>query len=235
MPAPLPRLASDAKRQFIASMTAPVVSFGYTLTYALTRGAAQTRADQLSVMVGSLFWAMTVYGIVYVAMTVLVLRRGRGEQLRQWLVRTDPDRNRNERRLQRLAGGGPTAYAITISVIAVAAVLILVQRPDLAHSWQVWVGAVGTVVSAWAVVMTAFAVRYSQLWANGEGLDYPGDGPDTFSDFLYVSIQLSTTFATSDVSVTTARARRLVSVHSVIAFAFNSVIVALLVSVVLSS
>ena len=78
-------------------------------------------------------------------------------------------------------------------------------------------------------------MRYSQLWATGDGLDYPGDGPDTFSDFLYVSIQLSTTFATSDVSVTTARARRLVSVHSVIAFAFNSVIVALLVSVVLSS
>ena len=50
-------------------------------------------------------------------------------------------------------------------------------------------------------------------------------------DFNYLAIQVSTTFSSSDVTIERTDARRVVSVHSLIAFAFNTIIVALLVSV----
>ena len=53
-------------------------------------------------------------------------------------------------------------------------------------------------------------------------------------DFNYLAIQVSTTFSSSDVTIEHTAARRVVSVHSLIAFAFNTIIVALLVSVLVS-
>jgi hypothetical protein len=48
-------------------------------------------------------------------------------------------------------------------------------------------------------------------------------------------LQVCTTFSTSDVTVTTTRMRKVVSGQSVVSFAFNTVIVALLVSALLTS
>ena len=56
-----------------------------------------------------------------------------------------------------------------------------------------------------------------------------------FLDFFYLAVQVATTFASADVSVTTTKARRLITANSLISFGFNTVIVALLVSVLVGA
>jgi uncharacterized membrane protein len=48
---------------------------------------------------------------------------------------------------------------------------------------------------------------------------------------MYFSFTLAVAFQTSDVSVTSSALRRLVLVHSVLSFVFNTAIVALMVNI----
>ena len=66
------------------------------------------------------------------------------------------------------------------------------------------------------------------------GLDFPGSEEPSFTDYLYMSIAVQTTFGTTDVDVQTRVMRRVVLRHCVLAFGFNTVIVAILISHLLS-
>ena len=51
-----------------------------------------------------------------------------------------------------------------------------------------------------------------------------------FSDYLYLAISCSATFGTTDTDIMTTAMRRTVSVHGIIAFFLNTVIIAVLLS-----
>ena len=61
-------------------------------------------------------------------------------------------------------------------------------------------------------------------------LAFPDDGPKGLHDYGYVATQVLSTFATSDVGVTTTAGRRAVTTLAIAALVFNTVVVALLVS-----
>ena len=50
---------------------------------------------------------------------------------------------------------------------------------------------------------------------------------------MYFSIAVSTTFGATDVSIKTPAMRRVVNVHTILTFIYNSVIVALLASLLI--
>ena len=52
----------------------------------------------------------------------------------------------------------------------------------------------------------------------------------TFADYRYFSVAVATTFGATDVNITTPRMRRVVNLHTLLTFVYNSVIVALLAS-----
>jgi uncharacterized membrane protein len=52
-----------------------------------------------------------------------------------------------------------------------------------------------------------------------------------FWDCVYLATQVQTKFSSSDVVVETTLTRRIVSGHTIVAFAFNTVIIALLIAV----
>ncbi|MDO5500840.1 MAG: DUF1345 domain-containing protein, partial [Propionibacteriaceae bacterium] len=58
--------------------------------------------------------------------------------------------------------------------------------------------------------------------------------PRTFSDYVYVAITVMSTFGVSDAAVCHPRLRRLVATHAFIAFLFNTTIIAVLVSLVVT-
>lgn len=94
---------------------------------------------------------------------------------------------------------------------------------------------VTTVVSSWLSVNVAYAVHYATCYHRredgGPGLEFPGtDGP-TLLDFAYLSFAVGTTVGTTDVVVTSTAMRRRVLVHSLLAFVYNTVLVALVLSV----
>jgi uncharacterized membrane protein len=101
-----------------------------------------------------------------------------------------------------------------------------------------------TVVASWALTHTTFALRYAHYYygdgpAPGEedrgGLAFPGGAPPDFWDFLYFSLVIGMTCQVSDVQVTLPTMRRLVLVHGVLSFFFNTVVLALAVNLLASS
>lgn len=93
---------------------------------------------------------------------------------------------------------------------------------------------------SWFLVHTTFGVRYAHLYygdsqnskvdKQGSGLDFPGNHQPDFIDFAYFSFVLGMTFQVSDVEISSRRLRRLALLHSLIAFIFNTVIVALTIN-----
>jgi len=93
-----------------------------------------------------------------------------------------------------------------------------------------------TVATAWCVLHTAYALVYAHMYyyqaSDVGGLAFAGDRPPDDLDFAYFAFTIGMTFQTSDTTVTTRTMRRAVLGHAVLAFAFNTTIFALAVSLI---
>ncbi len=86
---------------------------------------------------------------------------------------------------------------------------------------------------------TTFAFRYAHEYyeapAGAEkvdgGLQFPGEEQPDYLDFLYFSMVLGMTFQVSDVQITSRKFRRLATVHGLLSFLFNTIILALTVNI----
>jgi uncharacterized membrane protein len=93
---------------------------------------------------------------------------------------------------------------------------------------------------SWLLIQTVFAFRYAHVYyqeelhsgVHGAGLVFPGNQAPDYFDFLYYSHVVGMTSQVSDVVVTTRRMRRLTLMHSVTAFAFNMLVLALSINLV---
>jgi hypothetical protein len=74
-------------------------------------------------------------------------------------------------------------------------------------------------------------VHHARVTATVGGLTFPGDGGVVFWDCVYLATQVQTTFSSSDVGIETTLARRIITGHTLVAFAFSTVIIALLIAV----
>lgn len=92
---------------------------------------------------------------------------------------------------------------------------------------------------SWFLMHTIFALRYAHLYyadhkddaeVHAGGLNFPEENHPDFLDFAYFSFTLGMTFQVSDVAIANRQIRRLVLFHSLIAFAYNAVIIALTVN-----
>jgi uncharacterized membrane protein len=91
-----------------------------------------------------------------------------------------------------------------------------------------------TILCSWFFLNLVFAVHYAHDFYGGgprRGLDFPGTEHPDYWDFLYFSVTIGAALQTSDVSIGTPRMRRLVLGHTLLAFLFNTLIVALAVNV----
>jgi uncharacterized membrane protein len=98
--------------------------------------------------------------------------------------------------------------------------------------------AIATVCSSWLLLPVEFGIAYASLY-HGEGkaahgLEFPGDddGPPDYGDFLYFSLTVAATSQTSDVVVSSRAMRRLVLVQALLAFIFNTGVLALTINIV---
>jgi uncharacterized membrane protein len=96
--------------------------------------------------------------------------------------------------------------------------------------------AVVSVVLAWAVVHTIYAVRYARLFFTPPvgGIDFPQPEPPDALDFLYVALTIGMTFQVSDTSLGKRAIRRAAIHHALLSYLFGSVILAITVSSVTS-
>lgn len=171
-----------------------------------------------------------VYGPIFLWLTQRAFGALDGDALRDRLRRSD-----EQRTLVRLLFlGGPKTWAATIVTVGVVSVVLLATG-DATESLLLLAACVLCVVGTWILLVAVFAVEYMRAWANDASMRFPGDADPTFSDFVYLSVQLSTTFSSSDVELVETSARRLATVHSIVAFAYSTVIVAVFASLLISN
>lgn len=156
---------------------------------------------------------------------------------------TRPQQIRNEARIQNAGKVAVFAIALLATVAALAAVLLLLLDRSKSYS-QVsgaLVAAFGGLLLSWTLVHSIFAVRYAHIYyadhkedsgRKAGGLDFPGEMHPDFLDFAYFSFIIGMTFQVSDVAISSRSLRRLALLHSLIAFGFNTVIVALTINVI---
>jgi uncharacterized membrane protein len=99
---------------------------------------------------------------------------------------------------------------------------------------------VATIFLSWMLIHTVFALFYAHEFhsegkgrtggGHGGGLDFPDDSTPDYLDFLYFSFVVGTTAQTSDVAVTSSAMRRVVMLHGILSFFFNTAVIALAVN-----
>jgi uncharacterized membrane protein len=129
-----------------------------------------------------------------------------------------------------LAGTGPT-ISVQWSGLATVSVVALAFSPDLLKQPVLLALSVAVVATSWLTTMISYAVHYARVAATVGGLTFPGDNGVVFWDCVYLATQVQTTFSSSDVTVGTTLTRKIVTGHTIVAFAFNTVIIALLIAV----
>lgn len=94
-----------------------------------------------------------------------------------------------------------------------------------------------TIITSWAFTQVMFALHYAHDYyvveARGQhgGLDFPGGHPPDYGDFIYFSSVIGTSGQTADVSFTNRQMRRIGTVHCILAFFFNTTLVALTINI----
>ncbi|MBE7210887.1 MAG: DUF1345 domain-containing protein [Gluconacetobacter diazotrophicus] len=152
------------------------------------------------------------------------------------ILRSTPDTLR--RRAAALDGDAASILAVTVGAALVslgAIVLDLARAHGTPHAVSASVLAGLTVVLSWCFVHTIYATHYAHaFWRDGSGLSFPGNDRPDYGEFLYFSFCLAVASQVSDVSTQTAAMRRLVLVHSLVAYLFNTAIIALGVNIAAS-
>ena len=98
-----------------------------------------------------------------------------------------------------------------------------------------------TLFASWLMTHTTFALRYAHEFYTASkgkdpdgGLDFPDEKRPDYLDFFYFALVLGMTFQVSDVQITSRKLRRLATVHGLLGFLFNTVILALSVNIAAS-
>ncbi|MQY07271.1 DUF1345 domain-containing protein [Actinomadura macrotermitis] len=174
---------------------------------------------------------LLAYLLPYLVMTSVAFTTASPERVRTWA--------RREARgtvLQRYVYGTAPGPGVSIFIAAAALVVAMVWLPGHIGSaippFPRTAVALVLVAGCWICVAVCFAVAFQadNLVEDERALSFPDDATPAWADYMYFALSVMTTFGTTDVTVTSREMRRTVAVNSVIAFVFNTITVASLVS-----
>ena len=143
---------------------------------------------------------------------------------------------------QRAAGEDETRFvfaalvllAVVFSLAAVFGLIVEARPPKepVRHGYLVLGGL--AVVLSWLILQTIFTLHYAHDYYRPStkqeqgtgGLRFPDDEEPDYWDFFYFATSIGATSQTSDVSITSKSLRRTVAFQAILAFIFNTAVVA---------
>jgi uncharacterized membrane protein len=230
-PALRDRLVPETTRTLVSTVVALVTG---PVVVLLAGGPLGLDDRTVPVAAGLLVWV--VLAGLSCTLTCVAFAGRRGPELERALLRAHPDGRGRVRTL--LLGGGSTAWSVQFAVMALLVGFALAQGVAWAAAPALTVLGVAVIVVSWVAVLVSHSVHYARrdvAAGDGLGFAFPGEGPRAYADYVYLAAGVSTTFSTADVTVLDPVTRRMVTTHAVVAFAFNAVIVALVVVVLVNA
>lgn len=212
-------ISADSWRRFAIGLLTAVITF-----FVLCRGLSlPTRAvitwDSYAIMILALAW-----------LTIAL---------------TPQKRLRAHARAQDLSRIVLFTFVVVAACAALLAVgyLVRARTPEMHTALKSNVVlALSTVAVSWGLLHTLYSLHYAHIYYGdsdepddagmAEGLDFPKERTPDYFDFAYFSFVIGMTCQVSDVQVTSSRMRRLALIHGVLAFGFNTFILALLINIV---
>ena len=135
---------------------------------------------------------------------------------------------------------GLVLLASAASLAAVGVELSLAKADHGAFKVARVLLAFATVAASWFVAQLIFALHYAHEYYSASdtdatpairgGLKFPEGGEPDYWDFLHFSLIIGVACQTADIAFDSRTLRRIGTVHSLLAFAFNTVVVALTVN-----
>ncbi|MEN0135511.1 MAG: DUF1345 domain-containing protein [Rhodococcus sp. (in: high G+C Gram-positive bacteria)] len=213
------RWLSERRRSGSSLLVAAVAAIPLAL------GTASLGVADASVIV------LLVYLVAYLVVTVAAFSLAPDALVQQWA-----ERESRGTVLQRYVLGTAPGPGVSLFMAAIALAVAVVWLPGggggaLPDPLRIGIAVVLVVVS-WTCVLVSFAITFyaDNVVEQGQGLGFPGP-PPRWASYVYFAVSVMTTFGTTDVDVTSDAMRRTVAVNAVIAFVFNTVTVATVVSV----
>ena len=130
------------------------------------------------------------------------------------------------------------------SLFAVALLLGGLKKMKPSEQLEHVLVSVVAVLGSWLLLHTLFTLRYAHVYFSEDphasppdklgGLEFAGAPPTTYWDFAYYAFVIGMTAQTADTGVTSLRMRKLTLAHGILAFAFNTAVIALSVNVISS-
>ena len=159
------------------------------------------------------------------------------------MARSSDDKMRHRARLQ---DDGQLLILALVIIAAVASLAAIIAQLAAVKEMQgmlkyAHIGlAALTIVSSWAFTQMMFALHYAHDYyvararGNSGGLEFPGENAPDYADFLYFACVIGTSAQTADVSFTSRAMRRVGLAHCVLAFFFNTTVLALTINIAAS-
>jgi len=94
-----------------------------------------------------------------------------------------------------------------------------------------------TVLSSWAFIQTMFCLHYAHDFyaprgqGHAGGLLFPETASPSYGDFFYFAVVIGTSGQTADVSFSSREMRRVGTVHCILAYLYNTMVLALLINI----
>jgi uncharacterized membrane protein len=168
-------------------------------------------------------WAASC--VAYITRVWWVVWRMDAEQTREHSTREDPTREISD------------LLVLCASVASLASVVIVLVQAESAHGAAralLAAFAVLSVTLSWILIHTLYTLRYAGMYYSPPlgGVDFNQSEPPGYSDFAYLSFTLGMTFQVSDTNIGSTVIRRAILRHTLLSYAFGSVILATTVNLV---
>lgn len=172
--------------------------------------------------------------VVFIAATLRLMARQGPDEMRERAARQDDGRGL----ILALATAATAASLAAVGIELSAAA----HDTGFGRAWRLGL-AIVTVALSWFVAHAIYALHYAHEYYGGVegkpkavrgGLAFPGDEPPDYWDFLHFALVIGVAAQTADVAFTRKALRRVGTAHSVFAFVFNTVVLALAINLAAS-
>lgn len=222
------RLENDLFRYYTALGIAVVVMLLHQ-SILIATGRMRTSSD-LMAHLGPIYLVLWISNAVATLWLTHRVHRGMSPSaLREMAAR----QQREPRWWEKLLGVFDAATMGTYTALVAASLTLWVAISDQYRDQLVVVLlCVVSVAASWACTAQSYAIHYLRLWAAGEDIDLGLEQPYRYDDFLTFAIQVGTLYG-DDARIRSRPMRRAMRVQMVVSMFFNTVVLAMLASLLI--